>query len=92
MSVFTGETSKGHYGWSFILGWIGTVLAGIAGVIGIVMGLVMKRNTSAQPQQPVQSTLDKAAPSSEVVDPDPDPAPSSQVDQTNPNPSGHSKW
>jgi len=43
MSVYTEKTSMPSqmysYGWSYFLGWVGTVFSGITGIIAIVIGL-----------------------------------------------------
>ena len=36
MAIFTGETNSGSYGWSYFLGWVGSVLAFVTA--GIAFG------------------------------------------------------
>ena len=72
MAVFTGKVKGDDFsyygidswGWSFILGWVGTILVGLTGVIAIVISFIGKGNSSSSSDQP--------APSGQVdVDPSP---------------------
>ena len=86
MAVFTAKSTSGYiyvsmynfggyiytheFLWGFILGWIGTVLAGIIGLLAIGISFCGKHRTPSKRNQPAASIqVDSQA------DPDSSPAP-----------------
>jgi len=52
MSIYTGKVDSYNsygWGWSFILGWVGTCLAGLSGLLTIGISMIGRRNASQNP-------------------------------------------